>query len=72
MPAASAHVLVDPGEECHAVRADLEALLARHGITHATLQVDHMPDSTGGERAGESDDPAHCEDAHGPSYRPGG
>ncbi|HEX8008691.1 MAG TPA: cation diffusion facilitator family transporter [Trebonia sp.] len=63
MPAASAHVLVDPHEDCHAVRADLEALLARDlGITHATLQVDHAP--------GESAE--HCEDAHGPSYWPPG
>jgi cobalt-zinc-cadmium efflux system protein len=60
-PAASAHVLVAPHEDCHAVRADLEALLAReHGITHATLQVDHAP--------GESAE--HCENAHGPSYWP--
>jgi cobalt-zinc-cadmium efflux system protein len=59
MPAASAHVLVDPAADCHAVREDLEALLARDGITHATLQVDHAPGQ------------AHCEDAHGPSYRPG-
>jgi cobalt-zinc-cadmium efflux system protein len=45
MPAASAHVLVEPHHDCHAVRADLEALLAReHGITHLTLQVDHAPD----------------------------
>jgi cobalt-zinc-cadmium efflux system protein len=45
MPAASAHVLVEPHQDCHAVRADLEALLAReHGITHLTLQVDHAPD----------------------------
>ena len=45
MPAASAHVLVEPDQDCHAVRADLEALLAReHGITHLTLQVDHAPD----------------------------
>ena len=37
MPAASAHVLVAPGEDCHAVRADLEAYLSReYGITHAT------------------------------------
>ena len=46
MPAASAHVLVEPHYDCHAVRADLEALLAReHGITHLTLQVDHCPDT---------------------------
>src|SRR6201994_2147391 len=45
LPAASAHVLVAPGEDCHAVRADLEALLGReYGITHTTLQVDHAPD----------------------------
>jgi cobalt-zinc-cadmium efflux system protein len=45
LPAASAHVLVAPGEDCHAVRADLEALLGReYGIIHTTLQVDHAPD----------------------------
>ena len=44
LPAASAHVLVDPGEDCHAVRAELEELLSRdYGITHTTLQVDHAP-----------------------------
>jgi cobalt-zinc-cadmium efflux system protein len=44
LPAASAHVLVAPGEDCHAVRADLEELLSRdYGITHTTLQVDHAP-----------------------------
>jgi len=69
MPAASAHVLVDPLEDCHAVRADLEALLAEHGITHATLQVDHAPAADGG-RMPEHADEHHCEDSHGPSYRP--
>jgi cobalt-zinc-cadmium efflux system protein len=99
MPAASAHVLVEPREDCHAVRADLEAMLAReHGITHLTLQVDHV--SCPGHRNGghgtdhpgpghnadheacheEHDEdehrhkhPAgspHCEDSHGPAYRP--
>ena len=72
MPAASAHVLVAPGEDCHAVRGDLEALLARYGITHATLQVDHADESgADGLPATDSADQAHCEDAHGPSYRPG-
>jgi cobalt-zinc-cadmium efflux system protein len=42
MPAASAHVLVAAGQDCHGVRADLERLLASRGITHATLQVDHV------------------------------
>jgi cobalt-zinc-cadmium efflux system protein len=44
LPAASAHVLVTQGEDCHAVRADLEELLSRkYGISHTTLQVDHAP-----------------------------
>ena len=103
MPAASAHVLVEPGQDCHAVRADLEALLGEHGITHLTLQVDHVaePGLTGEHGTGEhgagkygagehgvgehgsgehelnhetaGDHPhgsAHCEDSHGPAYRP--
>ncbi len=68
MPAASAHVLVDQGQDCHAVRADLEALLAGYGITHATLQVDHVPAADDGDRTQAAED-AHCEDSHGPAYR---
>jgi cobalt-zinc-cadmium efflux system protein len=78
MPAASAHVLVEPRQDCHAVRADLEALLARdHGITHLTLQVDHVPDAGAAHLsqhdAADSRSPAdaHCDDSHGPAYRPG-
>jgi cobalt-zinc-cadmium efflux system protein len=70
MPAASAHVLVAPGEDCHAVRADLEAYLSReYGITHATLQVDHagLPTAPGLIRLSQEQ---HCDDAHGPAYRP--
>ena len=41
-PALSAHVLVRPGDDCHAARRDLERLLdQRFGIEHTTLQVDH-------------------------------
>jgi cobalt-zinc-cadmium efflux system protein len=41
-PALSAHVLVAPGDDCHEVRRELEALLAeRFGLDHTTLQVDH-------------------------------
>jgi len=41
-PALSAHVLVPPGEDCHAIRRELETMLAeRFGIEHTTLQVDH-------------------------------
>jgi cobalt-zinc-cadmium efflux system protein len=90
-------VLVQPRQDCHAVRADLEDLLAReYGITHLTLQVDHLPDGSGQPAAAEAgaarpggapgpapdheadDDhhgadearPSHCEDSHGPAYRP--
>lgn len=40
--ALSAHVLVEPGQDCHAVRGRLQELLRdSFGIQHATLQVDH-------------------------------
>lgn len=83
MPAASAHVLVEPRQDCHAVRADLERLLAgQYGIHHLTLQVDHLrADDAGLEadepQAGEGDrhwsdagHQDHCEGSHGPAYRP--
>ena len=58
LPAASAHVIVARDQDCHAIRADLMDLMAGDfGITHATLQVDHVA----GLR--------HCGDPHGPSYR---
>jgi cobalt-zinc-cadmium efflux system protein len=69
MPAASAHVLVTAGQSCHEVRADLERLLAGRGITHATLQVDHVPADEHHAGHPHSADP-HCDDPHGPSYRP--
>jgi cobalt-zinc-cadmium efflux system protein len=71
MPAASAHVLVAPGEDCHAVRVDLEEFLSReYGITHATLQVDHagLPTAPGLIQVSREE---HCDDTHGPAYRPG-
>jgi cobalt-zinc-cadmium efflux system protein len=41
-PALAAHVMVRPGDDCHARRRELERLLeARFGIRHTTLQVDH-------------------------------
>jgi len=45
-PSLSAHVLVHRGDDCHAIRMQLELLLHdRFGIEHTTLQVDH---ATGG------------------------
>jgi cobalt-zinc-cadmium efflux system protein len=41
-PALSAHVLVHVGDDCHAIRRELEQMLEeRFGIDHTTLQVDH-------------------------------
>lgn len=41
-PALAAHVLVAPGDDCHARRHELQALLReRFAIAHTTLQVDH-------------------------------
>jgi cobalt-zinc-cadmium efflux system protein len=45
-PALSAHVLVEPSVDCHAVRRSLERVLADNfGLTHTTLQVEHAEDS---------------------------
>jgi cobalt-zinc-cadmium efflux system protein len=41
-PALSAHVLVEEGADCHAIRRTLAAMLAeRHDLSHSTLQVEH-------------------------------
>jgi cobalt-zinc-cadmium efflux system protein len=43
-PTLSAHVLVEPGADCHGIRRELERLLHdRFGLEHTTLQVDHAP-----------------------------
>ena len=48
LPSLSAHVLVEPGADCHGIRRELERLLEQHfEIEHSTLQVDHEQD--GGE-----------------------
>jgi cobalt-zinc-cadmium efflux system protein len=77
--AMSAHVLVVPGGDCHRVRRVLqEQLRAEHGISHATLQVDHLDDDEGQvlqiSHAVPSDSSGgrgHCEDTHGPVHRSG-
>ncbi|MDX2852695.1 cation diffusion facilitator family transporter [Actinacidiphila glaucinigra] len=72
-PALSAHVLVEPGGDCHAVRRDLEHLLgADYGLTHTTLQVDHAPAellTVGATPAGAAG--GHCGEPHGPVHRAG-
>jgi cobalt-zinc-cadmium efflux system protein len=43
-PALSAHVLVHPKDDCHAIRLDLERFLQdQFHLEHTTLQVDHAP-----------------------------
>ena len=43
-PTLSAHVLVEPGADCHGIRRELEALLrGRFDLEHTTLQVEHAP-----------------------------
>jgi cobalt-zinc-cadmium efflux system protein len=47
-PALSAHVLVEPGADCHRIRLELEAMLAeRFGLEHTTLQVEHVGTASG-------------------------
>lgn len=44
-PSLSAHILVHPGDDCHAIRRALEQLIDKDfGIDHTTLQVDHSPE----------------------------
>jgi cobalt-zinc-cadmium efflux system protein len=45
-PSVSAHVLVEPGVDCHAIRLQLANLLGeRFELSHSTLQVEHAPPS---------------------------
>jgi cobalt-zinc-cadmium efflux system protein len=60
-PALSAHILVRPAADCHAVRLGIEEIMrGRHHLEHTTLQVDHATVTGAGE---------HCESPHGPTYR---
>jgi cobalt-zinc-cadmium efflux system protein len=56
------------------VRATIEVLLRTdYRITHSTLQVDHAdtdPSVSTGYEVDLDDSDAHCDDAHGASYRP--
>jgi len=72
-PALSAHILVEPGADCHAVRQRAERMVHdEYGIRHTTLQVDHAPArlltiGRCGEAAGES----HCGEPEGEARRAG-
>lgn len=44
-PALSAHVIVEPDDDCHRTRLALAELIEREfGIHHTTLQVEHQPE----------------------------
>ncbi|WP_239161583.1 cation diffusion facilitator family transporter [Acrocarpospora phusangensis] len=69
-PAMSAHILVQPGADCHAVRVAAERLVHdEYGIDHTTLQVDHAPADT--LTIGATATEGHCADPHGPAHKPG-
>ncbi|MGP3986189.1 cation diffusion facilitator family transporter [Streptomyces sp. 3N207] len=73
-PALSAHVLVEPGGDCHRVRRDLDRMLAeRHGLTHTTLQIDHADRLPAGAHALSAAPAAagHCAAPHGPVHHDG-
>jgi len=66
-PALSAHVLMRPDADCHAARVRMEGVLSeRYGLTHTTLQVDHVGEDLlqVGRRSHD-----HCADPHGPVHR---
>lgn len=64
-PAVSAHILVDPAADCHAVRCRIEDFLrGDYHLDHTTLQVDHTTPA-GGRPAGAE----HCLDPHGTVHR---
>lgn len=53
-PALSAHVLVDPGADCHAARRRIELMLSeRFGLGHTTLQVEHATPGSARVELGE-------------------
>jgi len=75
-PALSAHILVAPGGDCHAVRRELQRQLRDdYRITHATLQVDHVGTDEDQELLQITEPaaavPDHCGDSHGPVHRSG-
>ena len=68
--ALSAHVLVAPGVDCHAIRLRLDDLVGDlFGIHHTTMQVDHVGPEHGA--SGIKPYTGHCDDAHGPAHSSG-
>ena len=58
-PALSAHVLVEPGADCHRIRTDLERMLQeRFAVEHSTLQVEHAAPASGLQIGRSSNSPS--------------
>ncbi|GAA2093509.1 cation diffusion facilitator family transporter [Streptomyces albiaxialis] len=75
-PALSAHVLVEPGGDCHGVRRALDTALAEeYGITHTTLQIDHAApaavEAAPALAVATAGPVPHCAAAHGPVHHEG-
>ena len=70
-PALSAHILVTPAGDCHAVEGTIQTLLRdEYRIDHTTLQVNHSDDPHARTPSDAAPvDPAHCADPHGTVYR---
>lgn len=77
-PALSAHILVQPAGDCHAVRRGLERLLReQYNIDHVTLQLDHAPadlaraTANGTAVRDHANAECRCAEPHGAVHRPG-
>ena len=56
-----------PGADCHAARVRMEEVLSEdYGLTHTTLQVDHVGEDL--LQVGRRGD-GHCAQSHGPIHR---
>ncbi len=64
-PALSAHVVVGPQEDCHALQGQITQMLAHdYGISHTTLQVAHCDDLAAASPTGHSTRCQGAEHAH--------
>ena len=64
-PALSAHVVVGPAEDCHALQGDITEMLAHdYGISHTTLQVEHCDDEAAASPTGHAAGCQGAEHAH--------
>ena len=64
-PALSAHVVVGPAEDCHALQGEITRMLTHdYGIGHTTLQVEHCDDEAAASPTGHATGCQGAEHAH--------